>query len=220
MFAFVDMAWCVFMQAGQLERRYLPGTSEKHHSCRTQVRCSNHIPLTQLKTAYAELNTNEISGLVTAAALSHDASDDSALHQAAQADHPDAPEHRQTPAPGLFQPAVHTSASAGAMHGMAPPAYATQMDGPNDVIAALEDSAPFSLDEPASLSQHAAEGLQESGDKRDRAASPVSDAAPSKKAKSGGLQLESSATHAQRLKAHMCLPLQKVLHARLPIVGF
>ena len=175
------------MQAGQLERRYwyLPGTSEKHHSCTTKVRCSKHIPLAQLKIAYGVFNTNKISGLVTAAALSLERSDNSASHQVAQADHLHVPEHRQMPAPGPSQPAVHTSASAGAMNGMAPPAYVTQMDGPDDVVDALEDSAPSSLDEPASLSHHAAEGLQESGDKRDRATSPVSDAAPAKKAKSG-----------------------------------
>lgn len=181
------MAWYVAVQAGQLESRkwYLPGTSEKHHSCRTKVRCSTHILLAQLKAAYRNFNTSEISGLVTAAALSHDNSDDSASHQAARANHPNAPGHRQIPVPGLSQPALHTSASAGVMSGIAPPAYATQMGGPNDVVDDLEDSAPFSLNEPASLSHHPAEGLQESGDKRDRAASPVSGPAPAKKVKSG-----------------------------------
>ena len=193
------------MQAGQLERRYwyLPGTSEKHHSCRTKVRCTNHIPLAQLKEAYREFNTNEILGLVSAAALSQDRSDDSASHQAAQANHPIAPEHRQMPAPGLSQPAVHTSASAGAMNGMAPPAYATQMDGPHDVVDALAGSAPSSLDEPASLSHHAAERLQESGDRRDRAASPISDAAPAKKAKSGKLQPASFCHPCSEVMTHM-----------------
>ena len=178
------------MQAGQLERRYwyLPGTSEKHHSCKTKVRCSTHIHLAQLKTAYQEFNTKQISGLVTTAAQSHD----SAPHQAAQDDHLNAPKHRQMPAPGLSQPALHTSASAGAIDGMAPPAYATQMDGPNDEINALADSATSSADEPTSLSCHAAARLQESGDKRDQAASPVSDAAPAKKAKSGKLQTNKS----------------------------
>lgn len=145
------------------------------------MRCSKHIPLAQLIAAYREFNTYQIPGLVTQAAQSHD----SAWHQAAQANHPTAPEHRQTPAPGLSQPAVHTSASAGAIDGMAPPAYATQMDGPNDVVDALADSGPSRLDEPTSLSHHATAGLQQSGDKRDRAAYPVSHAAPAKKARSG-----------------------------------
>lgn len=191
----VLLQWLVFsMQAGQLERRYWypPGTSKQHRSCTTKVQCPHHIPLAQLKKAYGEFNTDEVPRLVTVAALSHDSSNDSAT-QATQADQPSVPQHRQMPAPGLSESGVHISASAAAVTGMPPPAYAAQTDGPirPSVLSAQAGAAPSGLDEPTSLSHQAAEGLQERGDKRDRAASPSSDAAPAKKAKPGKVQLAS-----------------------------
>lgn len=183
------------MQAGQLERRYWypPGTSQQHRSCTTKVRCTHHIPLAQLKKAYGEFNTDEVPCLVTVAALPHDNSNDSATHQAAQANQPSAPQHTQAPAAGPSLSGEHISASMAAVTGMPPAAYAAQTDGPigPPVVSALADAAPSGLDELRTLSHQGAEGLQERGDKRDRAASPLSAAAPAKRVKPGKVQLTS-----------------------------
>ncbi|KAL3151268.1 hypothetical protein ABBQ38_013107 [Trebouxia sp. C0009 RCD-2024] len=71
---------------------------------------------------------------------------------------------------------------------MAPPAYATQMDGPNDVLDALATTAAAGVEEPCRgvVAQRDADRVLESGDKRDRAALDALDGAPAKKAKSEG----------------------------------
>ena len=177
------------MQAGKLERCHwgAPATSQQHDTGMCKVRCPTHISLAQLKTAYAEFKVKKVPDLVAAAAQSPD--DVSPPHQADQPDHSDAPQHRQTPAPNPIKGGLHTSPSTGAVTGMAPPAYATQMDGPNDVLDALAATAADSdgLEEPsrATVTQRDAEGVLESGDKRDGAALDASDIGPAKKAKSG-----------------------------------
>ena len=179
-----------FIQAGKLERRrWIPAsTPDQRDKYTAKVRCTTYIPVAQLKTAFKQFG-RKVPKMLAAADLSRD-NPDSAPHQAAQTDRFDAPEHRQTPAASHDQPALHTSASTGAAIGMAPPAYATQMDGPDDVFDALAAAAAPSLNEQSTAiaSHHAVEGLHESGDKRDRAASQdLSDGVPSKKAKSGQL---------------------------------
>lgn len=182
------------MQAGQLERRYWgpQAPSEPPDTGISKVRCPRHISLAQLKQAYAEFKVKKVPALVASAAQSPDDADASAPHQPAQPAYPDAPQHRQTSPPSHVQPIVHTSVSTGAVNGMAPPAYATQMDGPNDVFDALAATAADSLGElsRASAPCSAAGRVLDRGDKRDRfTLQDAVNGAPAKKAKSGELQL-------------------------------
>lgn len=185
----IERSLSVSMQTGHLERRHWgpPATSEQHDAGISKVRCPRHISLAQLKAAYAQFKVNQLPGLVAAAAQTSDGADDSAPHQAAQTGDSDAPQHRQAPAPSLVRQNLHTSPSTGAVTGMAPPAYATQMDGPNDVLDALATTAAAGVEEPCRgvVAQRDADRVLESGDKRDRAALDALDGAPAKKAKSG-----------------------------------
>lgn len=177
------------MQAGQLERRHWgpPATLQQHDAGISKVRCPNHISLAQLKAAYAEFKVNQLPGLVAAAAQTGDGAQGTAPPQAAQTDSSDASQHRQAPAASLVKQDLHTSATTGAVTGMAPPAYATQMDGPNDVLDAVATNAAAGVEElcRAGVAHRDDEGVLESGDKRDRPTLDAVDGAPAKKAKLG-----------------------------------
>ncbi|KAL3160428.1 hypothetical protein ABBQ32_010750 [Trebouxia sp. C0010 RCD-2024] len=177
------------VKAGQLERRHWgpPATLQQHDAGISKVRCPNHISLAQLKAAYAEFKVNQLPGLVAAAAQTGDGAQGTAPPQAAQTDSSDASQHRQAPAASLVKQDLHTSATTGAVTGMAPPAYATQMDGPNDVLDAVATNAAAGVEElcRAGVAHRDDEGVLESGDKRDRPTLDAVDGAPAKKAKLG-----------------------------------
>lgn len=128
--------------------------------------------------------------LVASAAESHGSAHASAPLHATQLNETHAPPHRQT-ASVPAQPDLHTSATEGAASGMAPPAYATQMDGPNDMFDA-SPTAAASMDElgTAADPDSAGHSLRQTCGKHDRSASQelLADA-PAKKAKSGKLHM-------------------------------
>ena len=183
-------------QAGTLERRrWTPegpssqsAPQQQEHLCISKLRCRTHISAAQLEAAYAEFRTKKIPDIVLAAAQLCDGANDSEPLQPAQTAHLHAATHRQTSDPEQAQPSVHTSVTAGAVNGMAAPAYATQMDSPNDVLDAPSIAAASGAAAAAAGMGTLSAGQDQSAGKRTRSEQQeIPAGVPSKKAKSGEL---------------------------------
>ena len=187
-------------QGGQLESRSwgVEGASgqsqiQQKDLSMTRVRCPQHMSAEQLEEAFVKFSMQRLPKFVALAAQSHDSAEASAPPYATQRNGTHEPTLRQTAASMPTQPDLHTSATEGAASGMPPPAYATQMDGPNDMFdAPAAAAAAGGMDVPsrAAGADFARHGLQQKCGKHHRSASqelPIE--APAKKAKPGKLQL-------------------------------
>ncbi len=213
------------LQRGHLERGgHSPGSKSQHKTqdaYNVQLRCVHPVSLSDLQAAYAAFDLDVPEHVASAAKMApQPAKPESNGHPL------DSTQLKSTQA-GLSQRheakqgsgALHTSASVGALTGAAAPAYATQMDGPNDTLNSTAAAAATSPDGLSQIVSDAKETVERAADavvevqqsslKRDRldCKQPV-DAGLAKKAKTGQQHLSNSSSS---------ISLSQVVHQAFPL---